>query len=152
MEQRILEHIMKLRLHVGQVNYSGYTNIDLKKHMIDLSDLDPVCGESECTEIILEHILNYVPYNNLEKVITHICSRLRHGGKIIIVFNDINSIIRKYNIGELDEESLNSMLYGNGLRNSFSSYYISSLINELGLDKVSIGIKDCKVTLIVERK
>jgi len=137
---------MKLNISFNE-NISGYRNVNILKESVDLGNLDGVCGPSECREIIVS-VLNYIPHNSLENVIRHLESRLRHGGKLVLLFNDVESLIRKYSIGEIDEIELNILLYGAGCKSVFSTNYISNILN---INVSSIKVENGKVTIIAER-
>ena len=142
---------MKLNIAFNKT-LSGYINIDIAQQPVDLGNLDEVCGPSECREIIVDNVLDYIPFNSLETVIQHLCSKIRHKGRMVILFNDVNSIIRKYNMAEITEEELNNTLFGHGQRSSFSYYYISDILSKTDLSIASIDIEDGQVTMVAERK
>ena len=54
---------MKLQISIGQPPLSGFTNIDVKRHPIDLGNMDQICEPSECTEIIINDVLKLIPYD-----------------------------------------------------------------------------------------
>jgi len=141
---------MKLNIAFNK-ELSGYTNIDISKQPIDLGNLDSVCGPSECTEIILDKVLNYIPFRNIGKALEHICSKMRLRGRMIIIFHDVSSIIRKYFIAEINEEELNLALFGLGYRSAFSYDHITEILPPtVGVS--SITTLDGQVTIVLERK
>ena len=138
---------MKLNISFNE-QMSGYRNINILNESVNLGKLDDICGPAECIEIVVS-VLNYIPHNSLLDVVKHLESRLRHGGRLIIIFNQLDAIIRKYSMGEIDEEKLNVLLYGAGHKSVFSSEYI---VNLLSIKLTSAKIDDEKVTLIAERE
>ena len=142
---------MKLQVSMGQSDLAGYTNIDVLKSPIDLGKLDDVCEEAECTHIILNNVLKFIPYQQIPIVLQHIGSRLRHKGKITLMFHDLNNIVRSYNVAELDETKLNSTMFGQGYRSCFSHNYITHIIQTLKLDIVSININKTQTIINIER-
>jgi DNA-binding Xre family transcriptional regulator len=142
---------MKLHIHLNQQELSGFKNINVATENIDLGNLDSICGAAECTEIVIKDILRFMGYEQVSLVINHLASRLRHGGKMTLIFPDINSILRTYNNGEISEKDLNSILFNNGVRSCFSYGYIKKILDALNLNILKINISTQQVIIISER-
>lgn len=142
---------MKLQISIGQPPLAGFTNIDAAKHQIDLGKLDNICEAAECTEIIINDVLKFMPYDNIPAVINHMASRLRHKGQIVFIFTDINSIIREYNRGAIDEKTLNELLYSGG-RSAPSYDYILRIIKAVKLEVAQVDISKEQVTIVAKRQ
>ena len=141
---------MKLHLSVNKLELAGYTNIDVTKQPIDLGKLDNICSTSECTDIIVDDLLRFIPYEALPGVVQHISSKLRHKGRITLIFTDFNSIIREFNIGNIDEKTLNKILFLNGAKGCFSSDYLIGILKEIQINIVSISVGE-QTIIIAER-
>ena len=141
---------MKLHLSVNKLELAGYTNIDVTKQPIDLGKLDNICSTSECTDIIVDDLLRFIPYEALPGVAQHLISKLRHKGRITIIFTDFNSIIREFNTGNIDEKTLNQLLFLNGSRSCFSSEYLTNALKATQINIVSVSVGK-KTIIIAER-
>jgi len=142
---------MKLYIMVNQQPLQGYVNIDVSKHPIDLGNLDQVCEDAECTEIVLNDILRFIPYSQIPTVIQHLSKKLRHNGKVTFIFSDLNNIIRKYNKATINEQDLNNLMFSNGGRSCFSYTYLLAIIKAVKIDVKSVDIGDNQVIVIAER-
>jgi hypothetical protein len=141
---------MKLHICVGQPSLAGFVNIDAAKHPVDLGKLDNICEAAECTEIIINDILKFMPYEKLPEVIHHISTKLRHKGKATLIFTDVNSVIREYNRGNVSEKTLNELLY-NGARSCFSYEHMLNIIKAVRLTVKEISVSMEQVVLVIER-
>lgn len=142
---------MKLYIMVNQQPLQGYVNIDVSKHQLDLGNLNQICEDAECTEIVLNDILRFIPYSQLPTVIQHMSKKLRHKGKITFIFSDLNHIIRRYNIASINEQQLNEWLFINGARSCFSQNYLTAIINAVKLNTKSVDIGEDQVIVTAER-
>ena len=142
---------MKLHFSLGQSNLSGYVNVDVSRHQLDLANLDNICEASECTEIIVNDILKFMSYDKMPEVIQHLTSRLRHGSKITIIITDVNSIIREYSAGKVDEKELNKLLFDQGARSCFSYDYLVRILKSVHLNVLNIDIQREQVVITAER-
>jgi DNA-binding Xre family transcriptional regulator len=142
---------MKLHIHLNHQELSGFNNINVGTENINLGNLDSICCAAECTDIIIKDILRFIGYEQLPLVINHLASRLRHGGKLTLIFPDINSILRSYNNGEISEKDLNLVLFNNGTRSCFSYNYIKKILQAIPLNILKINITTEQVIIISER-
>lgn len=142
---------MKLHISVGQPDLAGYINIDVGKHSVDLASLDQICGPSACTDMIINDVLKFIPYEKIVIVLQHLASRLRHNSKLTLIFTDINSIIRSYNNGEVDEKIFNRLMFNQGANSCFSYTYIQRILNAIKLNILSIEISKEQVIIVAER-
>ena len=142
---------MKLHISLGQPDLAGFVNIDVSKQNIDLGKLDNLCEASECTKIIINDVLKFMPYDKIPFVIQHLASRLRHRGTITFIFTDINSMVREYNLATINEKTLNRLLYENGSRSSFSIDYLERIFKAVRLNVKEANISKEQVIMTVER-
>lgn len=142
---------MRLHISVGQPELAGFVNIDVSKQNIDLGKLDNFCEASECTKIVINDVLKFMPYDKMPFIIQHLASRLRHRGTITFIFTDINSIIREYNGATIDEKTLNRLLYDQGARCSFSIDYIERILSAVRLTVTEASISKEQVIITAER-
>ena len=121
---------MKLNLVFGSRNIlSGYKNIDPFidesqqstfdnpiKLKYDFTNLDRLCENGECEEIIVDNILSFFAAKDVDKILSHWISKIKHGGKIIILDIDLNHVATALNNGFLDFNQANKLIYGNQSR------------------------------------
>lgn len=116
---------MKLRLSVGQIPYSGFTNIDPAPVIEEdkLGQFDVYAGDfknletiedSSCKEIVVEGCLDYIHIDFTVDVIKHWISKLRHGGRIIIRGTNLESVVKLFLNGEITTLDFNHLIYGTG--------------------------------------
>lgn len=94
---------MKLNLLVYGEEKAGYTNLNLAE-----SKIEQVI-DAECTEIVIEDVISYVRYSDLEGFIQTVCAKLRHGGKITIIDHDlyeVNKLMFSEQVGPSDYNSI----------------------------------------------
>lgn len=96
---------MKLNLLVHGEEKSGYTNLNLVE-----SKIEQVI-DAECTEIILEDVISYVRYSDLEGFIQNVCAKLRHNGKIIIIDHDLYEVNKKMFSEQIGPADYNSIVF-----------------------------------------
>jgi predicted SAM-dependent methyltransferase len=132
---------MKIQISAGEPDLAGFLNIDVTKHQIDLGNLDNVCDNSECTEIFINDVLKYIPYEHLPRAIAHITMKLRHGGLMTVVFTDLNTIVREYMRGAIGETMFNKLAYENGANSCCSYGHITTMLKgaRLELQEVNVG-------------
>jgi len=142
---------MKLHVSVAQPPLAGFVNIDAAKQPVDLGNVEDFCEASECTQIIINDVLKFMPYDKLPFVVQHLATRLRHRGQITFIFTDVNSIIREFNCGSIDEKMLNQLLFQNGSNSCFSFSYIERILKAVRLNVKEISISKEQVRMIAER-
>jgi hypothetical protein len=146
---------MKLYINVDKQPLNGYKNINLATDTIDLQNLNTICEQAEATEIILDNVLEYINFKNIDDFIFKIYTRLRLNGKMVINFVNLSMVIDDFTNGLLNCQGLNSILYGVGniRKTSMSdSSKIESILQNLGLQIESIEINRYNNTIIAKRK
>lgn len=135
---------MKVNLIMGGKAMSGYLNIDPhgfgedNKVIGEINNLDEYVGDAEATEILALDIINYLPIEEVEEVISNWISKLRHGGKIVIGGKDILSVSKIFAQGAINLVTVNKEIFGeNDVLNKRKSHitlrYISELLKVKGL-------------------
>jgi len=119
-----------------QDNYDGSIKADVR-------NLDDVVMDSECMEIIVEDVLDYLVFDEARAAIEHWIKKLRHGGKIIISGTDSYEVCKQLAQRTIDIEHFNHLIHGEFTQPwdvKLSHMSISDLQNELE----SHGIKILK--------
>ena len=142
---------MKLHLHLGQQDLAGYTNVDASQTSIDLANIQSLCDQAECIDLVVNDLLKFMPYEKLPEVVHHMSSRLRHGGKMTLIFTDLNSILREYDRGTVNEKLLNQLMFASGARSCFTHAHILNILRAIKLKVSSVEISKEQVIIIAER-
>jgi hypothetical protein len=109
---------MKINLLINSNEIlNGYINVDplnnqLEKIKGDVHNLDWLCEDAECNEIIAKDIISYFPINAVDSIIEHWIKKLRHKGIINIGGVDLTEIARGIISKNIDLVSANILFYG----------------------------------------
>lgn len=87
----------------------------------NLNTIDLIVEDGEATEIILDNYLSGFIYNESHKALKKVLSKLRINGKIIIYNPDVDMICFEYTKNNLDEKTLNDILFDGSVLGSFWS-------------------------------
>ena len=119
----------------------GYNNYNYK----NLKEID----NNSCFEIIIENnVLGLINNNDFELFIQECCSKIRHGGSIIIEGVDFNKIAISYIHRYINEKDLSNILAG-----SFGFYNCRIVEEELKKNKLNIiSMRIFETNFIVEGK
>ena len=145
---------MKLYITVNKPIPNSYTGIDLATQKIDFNNLDPICERAECTEMILDSVLSHIIINKLPDLLKQLITRLRKGGKIIIIDTEINEVLKKYLNGLLNIYDVNCLLFGNekmNKRGKYSHSDIQQILTNNNLEIISIALNSTIFTLTAQR-
>jgi ABC-type enterochelin transport system ATPase subunit len=146
---------MKLFLSVEKPPINGYQSIDLATQAIDFNNMDTICEASECFEMILDEVLNFIDLQHIPGILTKLISRIRKNGRIIITGFDINEITKSYINGILSIADFNLVLFGTGRIKKISTFShndIQNIITSNGLKISSVDIIGGKFTIIAKRE
>jgi predicted TPR repeat methyltransferase len=78
----------------------------------DIKDLSNFAEEAEVTEIIAKDVIDYLPLSQIEKVLSHWVSRLRHGGTIVVGGTDLYEVAKDFSQYRMDITSAIKLLHG----------------------------------------
>jgi SAM-dependent methyltransferase len=112
---------MKIKLVVHDLPDKEYITIDPAPmdgpaFTGDVLTLEGVCDKADCTVLLADEFLDYIPAPALEKAIQSWCELLRHGGRIILGGTNLNDLARKWLSRSIDVGALNQAIYGNPVR------------------------------------
>lgn len=113
------------RVRQGYLNIDPFANNKESVRVGDPKNLDEFVDDGECVEIVALDVLDHYPSTEVDNVLMHWLSKLRHGGIITIGGNDFDSISSAYKMGRIDLIKLNELLYG--LQGEDASYQYSCL-------------------------
>jgi len=87
---------MNKKLEIGEVEprFDGWDSVSLPEFNIILSELPYEDGS--LNEVYWSHVLEHIPYCNIESVVTGIYNKLETGGKFRTVCPDMRKIVEAY--------------------------------------------------------
>ena len=102
---------MKVLLTIDDQSLNGYRKISPINGENPLF-LDRWIDDGECYEIIVDGILDYVPFEQLQNYVTGLSKKLAKNGKLIVVGTDALEIAHSYFSGIIDTPQYNKLVYG----------------------------------------
>lgn len=155
--------MLKCQIGVRINPLNGYINLDAAAQPgesdrihCDPMDIDPLVDPNELSELIIAELLDYLPLPARQKCLQHLITRVSHGGKVIIIGNDLQEVCRLGHSGQLNASALNSIIYGIGKKSSVSPAENIQLVLSSGqfdLDEVKYSQQlPYQYTIIVRRK
>jgi hypothetical protein len=145
---------MKIYFHVNKQPLNGYNNINLATDVVDFQKLNNLCEPSECTEMILDEVLEYIQYHNIKDFISKLSSRIRLNGNFVIYFYHGDMILNAFENGIINHQQLNNIIFGRGKisKNSIINLdFIEQIIKDINFVIQSIEINNYKVILVAKR-
>lgn len=134
---------MKVFLGLDVTPVSGHITVDPiggeGKLALDFRNLDQVCDNGEC-EVINAQVLNFIHGSELYDVIAHWCTKLAHGGRIILGGTDMLEVAKMVITAELGNADCNKMIYGHSNsswgfnKGMYEANEIAGILVELGLE------------------
>lgn len=104
----------------------------------NLNSIDLIVEDSEATEIILDNYLSAFAHSQGQEILKKILSKLRLNGKIIIYNPDIDLICFEYTKNNLNEKTLNDILFdGSVLASFWSMETLCDLLKNNGIEILS---------------
>lgn len=108
---------MKVRITVGEKEkLSGYVNVDpitkFDELSVDIRNLDEVVSDAECTEIIVEDVIDYLEKKDSAVALAHWVKKLRHEGRIIVTSVDAREVSKSFYRNQIDIETFNQAIHG----------------------------------------
>ena len=105
----------------------------------DVKNLDSFVDDAEAKEIIALDVIDYIPLTDINKVIEHWVSKLRHGGSLIIGGTDLFEVSKAFAQYRLDITKTNKLIHGEQhkpyliKRTNFSMLGLVDFLSALGL-------------------
>lgn len=85
-------------------------------HPQQLNNLNDFCDNCECTEFILDNVLQCVPFSQITGLLNMVIGKLRHGGKLVINFVETIEVFKSFLNGQLSLNDLNNLVFGSNVR------------------------------------
>tara|TARA_Y100000310_G_C20361908_1_gene659402 strand:+ start:281 stop:727 length:447 start_codon:yes stop_codon:yes gene_type:complete len=147
---------MKINILIGGADKNGYLNISALKDL-EIRNLDEYVDNAECFEIIAEDIVDYMPKQELSKVLDNWVGKLRHQGMIVIGGTDVYEVCKMFAQEALSLEELNNLMHGEqsqGWDVRLNQLTLQQMCNELesrGLKVLKKRINGFKFSVEAER-
>lgn len=121
----------------------------------DPLNLDPYVDNGEAEEILVQDILCCFPYSMTFAVVDRWLAKLKIGGKIIIIEEDVSILLNEYSCSRLNNEQINERLFGKpeGLTKSscISMFNIIDFLQSKGLKILKKKIDNTIVVVEAQR-
>lgn len=102
---------MKINVDIRQTRLKdGYTNIFGNDALNAQGVFD-----AECYEVMLERQLELLPFGQYQNFIKLWASKLRKGGKLVVISANSKKVIKDYLNGQISEEEFNERLFSGNL-------------------------------------
>lgn len=151
---------MKVRIGYKQPTIKGFIHIDPSptdnnvpayNGLLEDLNLDGIVDNNECTEIIAGELINFIPVEKVFTVLTHVCMKLRHGGRITIGGIDCRMIALGVFNGGLDPKEFNNILYAEGHKSALPMNDMAALLSKIGLVVTSREMNGVSYLISAER-
>ena len=160
---------MKIKISINKFPQNGYLNIDPCPNIpeeyagnfqiiqADYRNIDELVFDSECDEIIVEDVLDYIPTKSVKDNIICWAKKLRSEGTITIVGTDIEETMKLYFNRTSAVEDLNVKLYGEGDHpwhfkcGMTTLSYVTGVLKDLNLKITYRNFKDNKFIVTAKR-
>lgn len=145
---------MRIHISIEPTEFSDYINIS------PLNGQNPFIipsEDSECTEILAPEILDFIPVEQFNTVMTGYMQKLRHGGRLILGGTDLMETLKSYITGMIDSIQVNHILYGNNKhawslkRASYSLHEVADYFDQLGYKILKKRIATPQMLIEVQR-
>ena len=151
---------MKLRIGYKQPSIKGYCHVDPKpvtdnvvpyEGELENINLDKICDNNECTDIIAGELINYIPVDKVFAVLSHVCMKLRHLGRITVGGTDSRMLALGIVNGGLDPAEANKVIYAEGHKSILPMNDMALLLSKIGLVVLSREFNGVNYLITAER-
>jgi len=137
---------MKVFYSKNESELSGYI------HVANNQMLNMLVDDNEADEIIVDGMLNQVPFSELPEYYNSLLRKLRIGGRIVIYFIDFDIVSMQFEKGDLGIKDMNALLFGEGALSAINESVVTNLIGtSLKIEKRDYNA-DCKGIVVGVRE
>lgn len=111
-----------------------------------------IVGDAECTEILADDLIDYIPLEKMGEILGWIRSKMRHGCKLILGGTDIYEVSRAFSSYYIGLNDLNKLLYAQNKSAVLTLPALVELVQQLGLKIISKRVNGYKMVVIAERE
>ena len=139
---------MKINLQIHKRGeFAGYINCDI-------NSLNEAASDYEVDEIMADEILDYIPYSQINDIVTQLITKLKTGGTLMLSSFDIFELGRRIVNKDDNDATYNSILFGSEpvKRSCLSLRYLENILTSKGMKTIRKHIQDSRYTLISEKQ
>ena len=109
------------RLPLAPKNYlvlspSVTTDTDtMKRIKLAKLNIDEYADDGEVTELVLDHVIDYIPGNEVMPVLTALIKKVQHGGTLVINGVDAYLVSKAFVELQLSIEQFNELIHGDNI-------------------------------------
>lgn len=147
--------MMKTNISFQPTNVSGHQNHSIvKSGTYNLTELDA----GEATEILADAVIEYLPRVPCEEIIKDWVSKLGHGGKISITFDDLHAVTRLFFLQRITFAECNFLLQGPMIepwqdkKINFTIPEVSKILESYGLKVITKELEGVKALVVAVRE
>jgi len=130
----------KVRLYSNDFSLTGYENIEVVS-ADDLVKTDKF-DQGELDELILDEIVDYMPINKVEDILSKLSKLIKVGGKLVVTGSDLYEVCKAFTLYRSDIVGVNKGIFGENpdrpKRVGFSASAISNFLQQ------NVGLKILK--------
>jgi len=75
-------------------------------------NLEKIVDDGELDHISCKNVINFINYKELEQTLIGWFKKLRHGGTMLLLFEDLIELCRLVTVGKIKEEMAQELIYG----------------------------------------
>lgn len=110
-----------------------------------------VVADAECTEILAEDLIDYLPLPKMGEVLKWVRSKMRHGCKLIIGGTDIYELSKAFSSFHISLTDFNKLVYSEGKSTMLTLPALVELIEQLELKVITKRVNNFKMVVVAER-
>ncbi|SVC80422.1 uncharacterized protein METZ01_LOCUS333276 [marine metagenome] len=123
----------------------------------DVKNLDNFVDDAEAQEIVALDVIDYIPLGDINNVIKHWVSKLRHGGSLIIGGTDLFEVSKSFTQYRLGITETNQLIHGEQSkpylikRVNFTAMGLIDYLDSLGLNLQKKRVNNFHMTIEATR-
>jgi len=122
----------KLEIGINKPRFEGWDSVSLPKFNIITDNLP--YDDNSLNEIYWSHVIEHIPYCNIESVVTQIYNKLEKGGKFRTVCPDMRKIVEAYINDDVSQFEVEHIPYKNiRPKNHWGSLSMEGIYPKLGV-------------------
>jgi hypothetical protein len=116
----------------------------------DVSKIDTTVTPASATEVIANDVLD--EWNPREPIGRSLASKLRRGGRISFVGNDLEEISRAMFNRSINLDEANSLLYGQGKKSMATMEQMLQMVDSFGLKVITARVQAFQYYIVAVRE
>ena len=116
-----------------------------------VAQLDDIDGGEISDELIVENILDKLPFSEASAFIKACAAKLGHGAKLVLQSTDLMFVAKLLNSRKITVEDGNAILYGDLRCSAYSPTFLENALKENGLKVLKHRMVGASVLIVAER-